>query len=61
MSAVEFDAEHITVEVEGNRAVLQGSVRSFAELQDAERAARNAPGITEVVNRLGIIGAYAAV
>lgn len=59
--AVEFDAEHITVEVEGNRAVLQGSVRSFAELQDAERAARNAPGITEVVNRLGIIGAYAAV
>jgi osmotically-inducible protein OsmY len=30
--AVEFDAEHITVEVEGNRAVLQGSVRSFAEL-----------------------------
>lgn len=59
--SVEFDAEHITVEVEGNRAVLQGSVRSFAELQDAERAARNAPGITEVVNRLGIIGAYAAV
>lgn len=59
--AVEFDAEHITVEVEGNRAVLQGSVRSFAELQDAERAARNAPGITEVVNRLGIIGGYAAV
>ena len=59
--AVEFDAEHITVEIEGNRAVLQGSVRSFAELQDAERAARNAPGITEVVNRLGIIGAYAAV
>jgi osmotically-inducible protein OsmY len=59
--AVEFDAEHITVEVEGNRAVLQGSVRSFAELQDAERAARNAPGITEVVNRLGVIGAYAAV
>ena len=58
---VEFDAEHITVEIEGNKAVLSGSVRSFAETKDAERAARNAPGITEVENRLGIIGAYAAV
>lgn len=58
---VEFDAERISVEIEGNRAILQGSVRSFAEMKDAERAARNAPGITEVDNRLSIVSAYATV
>lgn len=49
-----FDAEHITVEVDGHKAVLRGTVRSFTEMRDAERAARNAPGITEVENRLAI-------
>jgi osmotically-inducible protein OsmY len=48
----EFDAERITVEVDGNKAILRGTVRSFAERRDAERAALNAPGITEVENRL---------
>lgn len=50
----EFDAEHITVEVQGNKAILRGTVRSYAEMRDAERAARNAPGITEVDNRLTV-------
>jgi len=36
-------------------------VRSYAEMKDAERAARNAPGITEVENQLAITGALAAV
>lgn len=58
---VEFDAEHITVEVEGSKAVLEGTVRSYAEMKDAARAARNAPGITEVVNRLAITSAFASV
>jgi osmotically-inducible protein OsmY len=58
---VDFDAEHVTVEVEGNKAILSGSVRSFAEMKDVERAARNAPGITEVVNLIGISSSYAAV
>jgi osmotically-inducible protein OsmY len=49
-----FDADRITVEVDGHRAILRGTVRSFAEMKDAERAARNAPGITEVENRLTI-------
>jgi osmotically-inducible protein OsmY len=48
----QFDAERITVEVDGNKAILRGTVRSFAERRDAERAAFNAPGITEVENRL---------
>lgn len=58
---VEFDAERITVEVEGSKAILEGTVRSYAEMQDAARAARNAPGITEVDNRLAITSAFASV
>jgi osmotically-inducible protein OsmY len=50
----EFDADRITVEVEGSKAILRGTVRSYAEMRDAERAARNAPGITEVENRLTV-------
>ena len=30
-------------------------------MKDVKRAARNAPGITEVVNLLGVTSAYAAV
>lgn len=48
----QFDADRITVEVKGNKAILRGTVRSYAEFKDAERAARNAPGITEVENDL---------
>jgi osmotically-inducible protein OsmY len=46
----ELDADRIRVEVEGSRVILSGTVRSFAERRDAERAARNAPGVTEVEN-----------
>jgi osmotically-inducible protein OsmY len=46
--------------VDGHKAVLRGTVRSYAEWRDAERAARKAPGITEVDNRLTIDpGVYA--
>ena len=48
----EFEADRITVEIEGNTAILHGTVRSYAESRDAERAARNAPGITNVKNKL---------
>jgi osmotically-inducible protein OsmY len=50
----QFDADRITVEVDGNKAILRGTVRSYAERRDAERAARNAPGITEVENKLTV-------
>ncbi len=50
----EFDAERISVELQGNKAILRGTVRSYAELRDAERAARNAPGVTEVENKLTV-------
>ena len=50
----QFDADRITVEVVGSKAILRGTVRSYAEFRDAERAARNAPGIIEVQNELTI-------
>jgi|tagenome__1003787_1003787.scaffolds.fasta_scaffold19887430_1 osmotically-inducible protein OsmY len=50
----QFDAERITVEVTGHKAILKGTVRSYAESLDAERAARKVPGITEVENRLTV-------
>src|SRR3989454_663294 len=50
----EFDAERISVELQGNKAILRGTVRSYAEMRDAERAARNAPGVTEVENKLTV-------
>lgn len=50
----QFDADRIMVDVDGDKAILQGTVRSYAERRDAERAARNAPGITEVENKLTV-------
>jgi osmotically-inducible protein OsmY len=50
----QFDAERITVEIDDHKAILRGTVRSYAELKDAERAARKAPGITEVENHLTV-------
>jgi osmotically-inducible protein OsmY len=52
--AAQFDADRITVDVVGRKAILKGTVRSYAELKDAERAARNVPGITEVENQLTV-------
>ena len=51
---IEEDARNITVEVEGSKAILRGTVRSWAERQEAERTAWSAPGITSVDNRITI-------
>ena len=49
-----IDANNITVEVQGSKAILRGKVRSWAEKQEAERAAWLAPGITSVDNQITI-------
>jgi osmotically-inducible protein OsmY len=50
----EIDANRITVEPLGSEVVLRGSVRSWAERREAERAAWAAPGVTKVDNRITI-------
>ncbi|HEX7970349.1 MAG TPA: BON domain-containing protein [Stellaceae bacterium] len=52
--SAEVDANRITVEAHGGEVVLRGTVRSWAERQEAERAAWTAPGITKVVNELTV-------
>ena len=48
----ETDAKHITVEVQGSKVILRGTVRSYAEKKAAEETAWSAPGVTEVENRI---------
>lgn len=50
----EIDASNITVTTNGSEVVLSGTVRSWAERREAERAAWAAPGVTKVDNRITI-------
>jgi len=49
-----IDSSGITTEVSGRRIKLRGKVRSFAEKEDAENAARSAPGVQIVESTLEI-------
>ncbi|MET0167536.1 MAG: BON domain-containing protein, partial [Vicinamibacterales bacterium] len=50
----DIDARRIHVEAEGPKVILSGSVRSWIEKDEAQRAAWGAPGVTAVDNRIGV-------
>lgn len=50
----EADAANIQVETQDGEVILNGSVRSWVEREEAERAAWAAPGIRKVVNQISI-------
>ena len=49
------DARHITVEVQGSKVILHGTVRSYAEKRAAADAAWSAPGVSEVENQMVVL------
>ena len=53
--SAELDASRITVEANGSEVILRGTVKSWAERQEAERAAWAAPGVTRVDNRVAVV------
>lgn len=52
--SAEIDASHIQVEANGAEVILKGTVRSWAERQEAERAAWAAPGVVRVEDRISV-------
>ena len=52
--SAEIDAQQVTVETDKNKVVLRGRVRSWSELDAAERTAWAVPGVAQVENHLKI-------
>jgi osmotically-inducible protein OsmY len=52
--SAEIDASRISVEASGSEVILRGTVRSWAEREEVERAAWRAPGVSHVDNRIRV-------
>jgi osmotically-inducible protein OsmY len=53
--SAEIDARRVNVTAEDGKVILSGNVHSWAERQEAERAAWAAPGVTQVEDRLAVV------
>ena len=51
----DLDARRIHIEAEGAKVILSGSVRSWTEKDEAQRAAWGAPGVANVDNRISVV------
>jgi osmotically-inducible protein OsmY len=49
-----LDARNVQVEVNGSEVTLRGTVRSWTERHEAEKAAWAAPGVTAVHNLITV-------
>ena len=53
--SAEIDARRVNVTAQDGKVILSGNVHSWAERQEAERAAWAAPGVSQVEDRLAVV------